>query len=629
MEKRGILEVMMEDRGALSIREFLKKYRLVADGAMGTYYSTLKREGNLLSELDNDKDPEIIKTIHKNYIEAGANLIRINTFACYPDVLGVDEAESAKLCRNAVKIAKQAVIEAKNNAELLGKEESPLEVERKEVFIAGDIGPCSVSNENAERDYKANIDIFIEEKLPVIIFETFTEEKDVLSLAEYVKEKSPETFVIASFCINGNGTTGRGISLEQIVHHCLESKSIDAFGFNCGIGSSNMYKVLLSANIKSFNKYFYVSPNAGYPEFLNSRMVFINNTSYYIDYMKQIASLGASIIGSCCGTTPEYTRKISEFVRELPPVELAGEYKEKLEVSEIIFASNEFDRKLCANKRVIVVELDPPYYQDDEKMISRAKELMGYDIDMIDIADSPQGKSRVDSVLMSVKLQNMTSIPCMPHITCRDRNMISVRSTMLGAYVNNIRNMLIVTGDPIPADIRSSATGVFDYNSEKMMQFLNEMNRAYFSADPIVFGGAINQGRPNVDYEIKRIKKKMEAGARYFMTQPVYSDRDIEVLDRMKKETGAKILCGIMPLISYKNAFFVKNEIAGIVVPDEVLAMYSPDMNREEGEEAGRQISKEVIKKAEPVVDGFYFMLPFNRINLLDGLVDKKKGMEL
>jgi homocysteine S-methyltransferase len=155
------------------------------------------------------------------------------------------------------------------------------------------------------------------------------------------------------------------------------------------------------------------------------------------------------------------------------------------------------------------------------------------------------------------------------------------------------------------------------------------MNRAYFSADPIVFGGAINQGRPNVDYEIKRIKKKMEAGARYFMTQPVYSDRDIEVLDRMKKETGAKILCGIMPLISYKNAFFVKNEIAGIVVPDEVLAMYSPDMNREEGEEAGRQISKEVIKKAEPVVDGFYFMLPFNRINLLDGLVDKKKGMEL
>jgi len=137
MEKRGILEVMMEDRGALSIREFLKKHRLVADGAMGTYYSTLKRGGNLLSELDNDKDPEIIKTIHKNYIEAGANLIRINTFACYPDVLGVDEAESAKLCRNAVKIAKQAVIEAKNNAELLGKEESPLEVERKEVFIAG------------------------------------------------------------------------------------------------------------------------------------------------------------------------------------------------------------------------------------------------------------------------------------------------------------------------------------------------------------------------------------------------------------------------------------------------------------------------------------------------------------
>lgn len=131
MEKRGILEVMMEDRGALSIREFLKKHRLVADGAMGTYYSTLKREGNLLSELDNDKDPEIIKTIHKNYIEAGANLIRINTFACYPDVLGVDEAESAKLCRNAVKIAKQAVIEAKNNADLLGKEESPLEVERK------------------------------------------------------------------------------------------------------------------------------------------------------------------------------------------------------------------------------------------------------------------------------------------------------------------------------------------------------------------------------------------------------------------------------------------------------------------------------------------------------------------
>jgi methionine synthase I (cobalamin-dependent)/5,10-methylenetetrahydrofolate reductase len=599
----------------MNIREYLKKRRLVMDGAMGTYYAGLNQGESLVSEYANLNDAQTILKIHTSYINEGAGLIKTNTFACYRQTLG-ENADVSENVRAAVKIAKKAA-------------------EGKDIFIAGDLGPISSltseSEEEQMAEYKNNIDIFIDEKLPVILFETFSDEVQVIALAQYIKTKSPDTFVIAQFCLNQNGFTNGGTGAKKICNDMLDSDFIDAFGFNCGIGASNMFRIAEEMDISSFTKYFCVSPNAGYPELSQNRIVFMHNIEYFTEYMEKLAQLGAAVIGSCCGTTPEYTKKINDFAGLLPPVSLKERKKQCVDiVNESLTAAktasdkNIFMQKCLSGRKVNIVELDPPYDGNDQKMMQQARELSGYDVDMITIADSPQGKSRIDSVLMSVKVMNITGMSCMPHLCCRDRNLISMRGTLLGAYANGIRNILAVTGDPIPSESRSSTTGVFDYDSVKLMQFITGINDSYFACEPFVFGGALNQGRLNLKYEIERVKKKMQAGAAFFLTQPVYSKEDIERIDRIRNETGALVMCGIMPLVSYRNAYFVQNELAGINVPDDVIKRYSPDMSKEEAQAVGQEISKELIKQLDDIANGYFFMLPFNRISLLNGIIGNK-----
>jgi homocysteine S-methyltransferase len=205
----------------------------------------------------------------------------------------------------------------------------------------------------------------------------------------------------------------------------------------------------------------------------------------------------------------------------------------------------------------------------------------------------------------------------MPHICCRDKNAIAIRSQFLGAYINGVRNLLLITGDPVPTMIRQDVKSVFNFDAVGLMKIGREMNEEEFKADPMVFGGAINHNRLNLDVEIKRVKRKMEAGATFFFTQPVFSDEDVKKLYKIKKETGARVLCGIMPLVSLKNASFIKNEMAGIHVTDEIIAKYRADMTREEGEAVGIAIARDVMSKTKDIVDGYYFSIPFNRVYLL------------
>ena len=214
-------------------------------------------------------------------------------------------------------------------------------------------------------------------------------------------------------------------------------------------------------------------------------------------------------------------------------------------------------------------------------------------VDVLTFPDSPSGRTRADSILMAEKVSRETGMCVMPHICCRDKNAIAMRSQLLGAHINNINNFLVITGDPIPSMVRSSVKSVFNFDSVGLMNIISDMNQDQFADKPVIYGGAINQGRVNFKVELARVKKKMEAGATFFMTQPVFSDEDISRLRQIKEETGARILCGIMPFVSLRNATFMKNEMTGINVTDEILARYSADMTKEEGEETGIQIAKE------------------------------------
>lgn len=599
----------------MNIKEYLKKYRIIPDGSMGTYYSSLVNQPGAISELANLYSPEIIEEIHKKYLDAGARMLRTNTFAANSSILHMTWKKQQELTQAACRIAKKAVHEYQT----LPKNKEP-------IWILGDIGPipedANSKEEDVLKEYQNICDIFIREGLDGIHFETFSDLNYIEKLLPYIREQSKDMFVLTSFSLNKNGYTAAGISAARILEKVGKIEEIDACGFNCGIGSGHMYKLIKGLSFPE-NKYIYAAPNAGYPEQMQNRMVFMDNEEYFAGNMKLIAGLGVNFPGGCCGTTPGYIKLIAENVDHNAPDPIPRNNYSASE-KQVKIKKNDFYELFNSGKKVIAVELDPPYDADTDKIMECAHRLNAVGADIITFADSPMGRSRVDSILMSVKIAEETGMKVMPHICCRDRNLISIRSVLLGAYIHGIRNLLIVTGDPVPGENRLSTTGVFDHNSIQLMQYVKEMNVEHFMGDPFVYGGALNHGRGMIDKIAERMKRKIDAGAKYFLTQPIYSKEDVERIRCIKEKVDTKILCGIMPLVSYRNACFIKNEITGINVPDEVVARYRPDMSREEAEEVGAKLAIEMMELLDPVADGYYFMLPFNRVSLMDKILKAK-----
>lgn len=245
--------------------------------------------------------------------------------------------------------------------------------------------------------------------------------------------------------------------------------------------------------------------------------------------------------------------------------------------------------------------------------------------DLITLADSPMARTRMDAGKLAAKVQRETGIPVMPHICCRDKNVIAMRSGMLGDYVNDLRYFLVVTGDPVGRDDKGVVTPVFDFNSIRFMEYLTGMNQDVFAKEPVVYAGALNYHGVNKDAICKRVQLKMEKGCSMFLTQPVYSKEDMERIAYIKEKTGAKIMCGIMPLVSYKNAMFMANEMPGIRIPEDIIGRYQPEMTREEAEETGIALAVEIADQMKEIADGYYFMTPFNRAGMIAEIIKKVK----
>jgi homocysteine S-methyltransferase len=599
----------------MDLREYLKQHRVFPDGSMGTYYCSIVNQPNAISERANLTSPEVIKEIHVDYIKAGAQILRTNTFAASREVLQCTVSEQIAVVKAACSLAHEAVgtVPAKN-------------LQEKPIWILGDIGPIPEDAEATEEDilleYKLLCDLFIEEGLDGIHFETFPNTYYIEKLLPYIKGKKESMFILASFSVNKNGYSTSGINATRLLDKISHLPGIDACGLNCGVGSGHMKQLLSKCELPK-NMYLYAAPNAGYPEQLQNRMVFMDNARYFANNMKQIAEFGITIAGGCCGTTPEYISLMVHLIGDVQYPMTISEGAKAPDLKQVV-KENEFLQLFSSGKKVIAVELDPPYDADIDRVMECAHILKGSGADILTFADSPMGRSRVDSILMGIKIAEATGLKVMPHVCCRDRNMISMRSTLLGAYIHGIRNLLLVTGDPVPGESRVSTTGVFDHNSVQLMEYLNEMNAEHFAKEPICFGGALNHNRGTPQKVIERMKRKIEAGAEFFLTQPIYSKEDAVRIQYIKEQVDTKILCGIMPLVSYKNARFIKNEMPQIHVPDEILNRYHPEMSREESEEVGAEIAREMIRLLEPIADGFYIMLPFNRVSLMEKiLIDK------
>ncbi|MDO4169037.1 MAG: bifunctional homocysteine S-methyltransferase/methylenetetrahydrofolate reductase [Lachnospiraceae bacterium] len=602
----------------MTIQNYLKKHLLITDGAMGTYFDSKKSIQSQIAEDANITNPEMIKSIHKEYLANGANLIRTNTFAVNRSFalaknLNEKEEQDAlliQLVRAACQIAKEAVTESE-----------------KEAWIAADIGPIAESlfyeyDYDEKEEYRLLIDAFLDCGIQIFDFETFSDFSVLSWAANYIKERNPEAFIIVSFALNRNGYTSKGYSIKRLFQEASSTDAIDCYGCNCLIGAAHMYDILKNQNFSS-EKYVIALPNSGYPHILRGRTVYSGSMSYFSAKMEQIAHLGVNIIGGCCGTTPEHIKNIHQTIGNKPPYQKKVDIDAQTEIKISKTRNNDFMEKLEQGETVIAVELDPPFDHNAEKLLEGAYMLKHQKVDIITLADSPLARARADSILLASKIHNMVDIPVMPHIACRDRNRISMHSTILGAHINGIRNMLIVTGDPVPSGERDTTKSVFDFNSIRFMEYVKEINTELFQNDIISYGGALNQNQANLDKLIERMQKKIDAGVSYFLTQPIYSEQDIERIKIMKSRLNTKILCGIMPLVSYRNAMFIKNEMPGIFVPDEIIEQYDPQMTREEAEEIAKRISLSVIQKLKGIADGYYFMTPFNRVALICDIIDR------
>ena len=593
----------------MNIRSYLEQHKLITDGAFGTYYSD-KFQTDETPEYANTLHPERVREIHTSYMEAGAHLIRTNTFSSNTVAFQQEWGAVKENILAAIQIAREAVA---------GHEDT--------VCIAGDIGPIAYEQglplAEVQEEYYQIANLFLQEGLSVLTFETFPDMEIIKPVITRIREEwGEEPFIMVQFSVNQFGYSNTGLRTSKLLAAATDSKEIDAIGLNCGVGPAHMEQILKDVNW-NHGKYVITLPNAGYPTRIRSRIVFANQPDYFASKMADLAGLGADIIGGCCGTNPSCIQAMTDTIditpRDHSTVQSASE-EEAMPIKKHGFIYHETGE--LKSHKLIAVELAPPLNAEDSKILDAARMLQHANVDVITFPDSPSGRTRIDSVLMANKIHQETGLRVMPHICCRDKNAIAMRSLFLGASINDIEDFLIITGDPVPSLNRSSVKSVFDFDSVRLMKILQEMNEDVFTEHPLSYGGAINQGRRNLDVEIGRVKKKMEAGAEFFLTQPVFTAEAVDRLRKIKEETGARILCGIMPLISRRNAMFMMNEIAGVQVTEEILDRYPADATKAEGEAIGVALAREMIEESKDFADGYYFSFPFNRVYLLEQILE-------
>jgi methionine synthase I (cobalamin-dependent)/5,10-methylenetetrahydrofolate reductase len=595
----------------MTIQEYLRDHVLITDGAMGTYYAELTGDATGFSELATIQRPELIKQIHQEYIAAGAQLIRTNTFSTNPVTLNLEPPAIAALIRQSYALARAAA-------------------DGTNTYIAANIGPLpeplTVTESNPEQvltEYQLIADTFIACGATIFNFETCSSLDYLPEITTYIKAKQPHAFIIAQFAITPDGFTRKGLSAERLVGLVRAIKTIDAAGFNCGVGPTHLYRTLQKLNLDSLT--LAVLPNAGYPEVVNERTIYTHNPEYFAERIWAIQKLGAKIIGGCCGTTPAHIRAIANQLRDNHPRPLITVRPAITPIAETTPLPNRFSAKLRQGKFVVAAELDPPFDAAVAKTMDRAGIYQKAGVDLITIADSPLAKARADSVLIAAKIKRELGAETLPHLCCRDKNLNALKATIIAAHIEGIRNLLAVTGDPLPHAVKNEVKSVFNLNSTELIGLIAALNAEIFSHDPIACGGALNLNAHNKEAELQRLRKKAAQGATFFLTQPIFNESVIDFLPRLQDVTEVKILGGILPIVNYHNALFLQNEIPGMALTDDLLRRFDPAMDRAAAEQIGIELAVELATKIKPYVDGFYFMTPFNRAGMVVEIMRRLK----
>ena len=586
------------------IRELLQTRPLLFDGAMGTYY---KAAPGVECEQANLTDPAGVLAVHREYLAAGADAVKTNTFSL-PRLAAAHTPGWEQLAQAGWQLAVQAA-------------------EETGAAVFADLGPAPDTEAvPAGQVYTAVAKQFAALGARNFLFETLSSDAGLLDAVGAIKAEVPDAFVLVSFAVLPDGYTREGMYCKDLARRMQESGIVDAVGLNCvsAPGAMRTLAKQLGGTLP-----LSVMPNAGYPVVTRTQVKYQGRPEYFARELGRLAAEGTvQILGGCCGTTPAHIAALRAELDSLPVVEKTAPAEEFSTVKkQTVENEDAFLRKLNAGEKVIAIELDSPRNADLTGYLEGAKKLQAAGADLLTIADCPIAQARMDSSLVACRVHRELGLCTLPHMTCRDRNLNAAKALLLGLYAEGVREVLAITGDPIPTAERDEVKNVYQFNSRKLAQYIVSLaGEGREMPGPMTVFGALNLNARNFDVELRRAKEKLENGMSGFLTQPVLSAQAVENLKKSRETLGAdaRILAGIMPVVSQRNAIFMENEINGIHVEDWITEKFA-GLDRAQGEELGLAISLEMAKAALPYADGLYLMTPFNRVALMERLIGRLK----
>ena len=581
----------------MNIREHLARRRpLLFDGAMGTYYGHPDQR----VEQAGIDHPEAIAAIHRAYLQAGCRAIKTNTFSAGVDAAFGDTARAAAYIEAACRLALA--------------EAAPFD-----AAVFADLGPAPLQTRRTPAEtWQVQMELFLQQGVTNFLLETLPGEDGVAEAAAWLKQRCPDAFLLVSFAVDASGSTRLGQNGKDLLLRTAALDAVDAVGFNCMSGPGAL--LALTQSLPPLDKPLSVMPNAGYPAVLGRRTVYQGKPEYFAQKLAALVQAGAAMVGGCCGTTPAHLAAAAALLPEFLPEQAAPQPPA---VSRPAPRPNPLWEALESGRRVVAVELDPPGDDNLAPFVEGVQALHAAGADAITIADCPIGRPRADSSLLACKLKTELGIEPLPHMTCRDRNLNATKALLLGLSMQDVHNVLVITGDPIPTEARDEVKGVFNFNSRKLARYISGLNETTLTTPFHIFG-ALNLNARNFEVQLRLAKEKEQNGVCGFLTQPVLSARALENLKTARRELHGKILGGIFPVVSYKNACFLNNEVSGMDVCQEICDLYK-DLDRAAAEELAVRISVRIAREIEPYTDGLYLMTPFRRVALMRRILQQVK----
>ncbi|MBE7515416.1 MAG: bifunctional homocysteine S-methyltransferase/methylenetetrahydrofolate reductase [Chloracidobacterium sp.] len=593
----------------------------VFDGAIGTrLYDKGVYINRSYDEL-NVTSPDLVREVHQEYVEAGSDIIQTNTFGATRSKLHPYGLESRlrELNVAAVKLAREAAGDS--------------------AFVAGSVGPLGLriepfgptSFEEAKNMYKEQVEALLEGGVDAFVLETFSE-LPVIEQAIYAVRELSDLPIIAQMTIQMDGKTAFGATPEAFTER-LDELGVEIIGVNCGMGPSHILSALEKMRAVT-NKKLSAQPNAGLPRDVQGRQFYMGSPEYLAEFARRFVQAGAKFIGGCCGTTPAHIKMMAEAVRSVSPRQAVSEARKQsanvidLKPSGVTVIPKEersrWSAKLARGEFVTSVEVLPPKGCDVQKTIDSIRLLSESGVDAVNIPDGPRAQTRMSAMATAVLVQREVGIEAVLHYCCRDRNLLGMMSDLLGAAALEVHNLLLITGDPPKMGPYPDATAVFDIDSIGLTNMANKLNHGLdLGNNPIgkpasfSIGVGVNPGALNLDEEIRRFEWKVEAGAEYAITQPVFdSDQLRRFLDRIS-HVRIPIVAGIWPLISYRNAEFMHNEVPGVNVTPEILERMraASDKGKDEGRIEGINIARESLLEVRDLIQGVQVSAPFGNVN--------------